>query len=106
MRCRQGVVHPGYIFFHLFANCVSHQIDALLTGSNYPAINSGDVRSLEIPLPNYAEQTDIATVLFDMDAELSALEARREKTRDLKQAMMQELLTGKTRLVPTGAAHA
>jgi type I restriction enzyme S subunit len=106
VRCRQGVVHPGYIFFHLFANCVSHQIDALLTGSNYPAINSGDVRSLEIPLPNYAEQTDIATVLFDMDAELSALEARREKTRDLKQAMMQELLTGKTRLVPTGAAHA
>ena len=34
-----------------------------------------------------------------MDAELSALEARRDKTRDLKQAMMQELLTGKTRLV-------
>ena len=41
-----------------------------------------------------------------MDAELAALEARRDKTRDLKQAMMQELLTGKTRLVPAGAAHA
>jgi type I restriction enzyme S subunit len=41
-----------------------------------------------------------------MDAELSALEARRDKTRDLKQAMMQELLAGKTRLVPVGAAHA
>ena len=41
-----------------------------------------------------------------MDAELAALEARRDKTRDLKQAMMQELLTGKTRLVAVGGAHA
>ena len=52
------------------------------------------------------EQTAIAAVLSDMDAELAALEARRDKTRDLKQAMMQELLTGKTRLVPAGTAHA
>jgi type I restriction enzyme S subunit len=41
-----------------------------------------------------------------MDAELSVLEARRNKTRDLKQGMMQELLTGKTRLVPPGGADA
>jgi type I restriction enzyme, S subunit len=45
------------------------------------------------------EQTAIAEVLTDMDAELTALERRREKTIALKQAMMQELLTGKTRLV-------
>ena len=99
VRCHQGVTHPGYIFSHLFANQVSSQIEALLTGSNYPAINSGDVRALEIPLPDFAEQTAIAAVLSDMDAELSALEARRDKTRALKQAMMQELLTGRTRLV-------
>ena len=56
---------------------------------------------IEIPLlvPSPAEQTAIATVLSDMDAELFALEARRDKTRNLKQAMMQELLTGRTRLV-------
>ncbi|MDD2722358.1 MAG: hypothetical protein PHH47_13735 [Gallionella sp.] len=41
----------------------------------------------------------IAAVLSDMDAELTALEARRDKTRALKQGMMQELLTGRTRLV-------
>ena len=45
------------------------------------------------------EQIAIAEVLTEMDAELAALEQRREKTRALKQAMMQELLTGKTRLV-------
>ena len=99
VRCRADVTHPAYVFFHLFAHPVSRQIEALLTGSNYPAINSGDVRALEIPLPDFVEQTAIAAVLSDMDAELNALEARRDKTRDLKQAMMQELLTGKTRLV-------
>ena len=74
----------------------------MLTGSNYPAINSGDVRNLQIPFPDFVEQTAIAEVLSDMDAELAALEQRRDKTRLLKQAMMQELLTGRTRLVPPG----
>jgi len=49
--------------------------------------------------PSKDEQTAIAAVLSDMDAELSALVGRRDKTRDLKQAMMQDLLTGRTRLV-------
>ncbi len=49
--------------------------------------------------PTKEEQAAIAAVLSDMDAELAALEARRDKTRDLKHAMMQELLTGRTRLV-------
>jgi type I restriction enzyme S subunit len=49
--------------------------------------------------PTKAEQTGIAEVLTEMDAELAGLEQRREKTRALKQAMMQELLTGRTRLL-------
>jgi type I restriction enzyme S subunit len=99
VRYREGVTHPGYVFFHLFAGCVNKQIDALLTGSNYPAINSGDVRALLIPFPPFAEQTAIAAVLSDMDAEIAALEAQRDKTRALKQGMMQELLTGRIRLL-------
>ncbi len=99
IRCKEGETNPGYVFFHLFAACVNRQIDTLLTGSNYPAINSGDVRALEIPFPDYTEQTAITEVLSDMDAELAALEQRRAKTHALKQGMMQELLTGRTRLV-------
>ena len=49
--------------------------------------------------PSLPEQRAIATVLSDMDAEIAALERRRDKTRALKQGMMQELLTGRTRLV-------
>lgn len=70
-------------------------------------INLGPISNVKIELPpTISEQTAIAVVLSDMDAELSALEARRDKTRDLKQAMMQELLTGKTRLVSPEVAHA
>jgi type I restriction enzyme S subunit len=74
-------------------------------GSTFDSVNSNDVKGVEITLPAEAEeQTAIATVLSDMDAELSALEARRDKTRSLKQAMMQELLTGRTRLVAPAQA--
>jgi len=69
-------------------------------GSTFDSVNSTDVRAVEISLPaDSSEQTAIAAVLSDMDAELAALEARRAKTRALKQAMMQELLTGRIRLV-------
>ena len=57
------------------------------------------VKEREFLAPTFAEQTAIATVLSDMDAEIAALEARRDKTRALKQGMMQELLTGRIRLV-------
>ena len=69
-------------------------------GSTFDSVNSTDVRAVEINLPaDPAEQTAIATVLSDMDTELDALLKRRAKTAALKQGMMQELLTGRTRLV-------
>ena len=61
-------------------------------------LSHGDVEGIEWALPEVDEQTAIATVLSDMDAELAALESRRDKTRALKQGMMQELLTGRIRL--------
>jgi type I restriction enzyme S subunit len=62
-------------------------------------ISAAALASIEVTLPSHDEQTAIATVLADMDTEIEALEQRRAKTRDLKQAMMQELLTGRTRLI-------
>jgi hypothetical protein len=54
---------------------------------------------VEFPLPDITEQTAIATLLSDMDAEFAALDAKLAKARGIKQGMMQELLTGRTRLV-------
>lgn len=66
--------------------------------SGQPGINGNEYAQLPLFLPPLSEQTAIASVLSEMDTELAALEQRREKTRALKQGMMQELLTGRTRL--------
>jgi type I restriction enzyme S subunit len=57
------------------------------------------VKNYELKLPPVEEQAAIAAILSDTDAEISALEAKLIKARQLKQAMMQVLLTGKVRLV-------
>ncbi len=71
----------------------------LKAGTTVESIEYRWLRAFAVRLPPFSEQSAIAAVLSDMDAELEALEARREKTRALKGAMMQELLTGRTRLV-------
>jgi type I restriction enzyme S subunit len=76
------------------------------SGTGQPFILFKKSLSRPLRLPSLSEQTAIAAVLSDMDAELSVLEARRNKTRDLKQGMMQELLTGKTRLTSTVTSDA
>lgn len=69
-------------------------------GSTFDSVNSSDISAIKVNLPSDAqEQRAIATVLSDMDAAISALETRRAKTQAIKQGMMQELLTGKTRLI-------
>lgn len=67
--------------------------------SGVPSLSARSVEQIEVAVPSLEEQTAIAEVLSDLDAELAALEARRAKTAQLKQGMMQELLTGRIRLV-------
>lgn len=60
----------------------------------------GEFQFLNVAMPSdYEEQTAIATILSDMDEEIQALETRLNKTKQIKQGMMQVLLTGKVRLV-------
>ena len=74
-------------------------IDELGSGSTVKGISLVELRRFPFHVPQLPEQSAIAAVLTDMDAEIAALEARRDKTRALKQGMMQELLTGRIRLV-------
>jgi len=79
---------------------IKEQFRFFAVGTKVSGISKTSVAKVELHFPPLLEeQTAIATVLSDMDAELSALEARRDKTRALKQGMMQELLTGRIRLV-------
>jgi type I restriction enzyme S subunit len=68
-------------------------------GSTIGHLNIEIFRKLIIPIPSSEEQTAIATVLSDMDSELESLEKKRDKYLMIKQGMMQQLLTGKIRLI-------
>jgi len=86
----------GFIFYSL----VHKNILPFLASGTRAKLNKSEMNKIEVRLPKeQPEQTAIAEVLTEMDAELAALEQRRDKTRALKQGMMQELLTGRTRLV-------
>jgi type I restriction enzyme S subunit len=91
-------------FVHDYINSVYFRKKATeaSTGSTRQRIGLVELKQLPFIAPPLDEQTAIAEVLSDMDAELEALEQRRDKTRALKQGMMQELLTGRTRLVDSG----
>ena len=70
-----------------------------VVGQGNKRISRGALGRLRIRVPSLEEQAAIATILSDMDAEIAALEAKLSKARLIKQGMMQELLTGKVRLV-------
>ena len=75
------------------------QVLRLVTGSTVYHLYGSDMKKFKFALPSVPEQIAISSLLSEMDAELTTLESRLAKTRDLKQGMMQELLTGRTRLV-------
>lgn len=84
-----------FLNFPLFRN---QALDAS-TGSTRKRIGLSELRDLLLFSPSKEEQTDIATTLSNMDDEIQSLEQRLNKTRQIRQGMMQELLTGKTRLI-------
>ena len=91
--------NSAFMFFLFQTGRYRNYINNLLAGSSINNLSPSSIESLEFQIPPMLEQTAIAAVLSDMEAELAALEARRDKTRALKQGMMQELLTGRIRLL-------
>jgi type I restriction enzyme S subunit len=98
--------NPVFMGYYCNTAPINAQKASKAQGDAVVHISAAALSSVEVRLPSNDEQVAIGAVLYDMDAELAALAALRDKTRDIKQAMMQELLTGKTRLVSAGGAHA
>jgi hypothetical protein len=91
-------VDPIFMGYYCNTKFISSQKASMGQGDAVVHISATALSGISVLIPGLAEQAAIAAVLSDMDAELAALEARLEKTRLLKQGMMQELLTGRTRL--------
>lgn len=91
-------VNGDYIYQYIFSAHVTGQIDSLVVGSNYPAINSSDVSGLKVYCPTFEEQQKIASVLTAADKEIELLNAKLSHFKQEKKALMQQLLTGKRRV--------
>lgn len=89
--------NPNYIYYAIEMR--SDDLKVLAGQTAVPIVNKEQFENFELILPSKAEQTAIANVLSDMDTEISALETKLAKYRTLKTGMMQQLLTGKIRLV-------
>jgi type I restriction enzyme S subunit len=93
------MIYARYLWYELQFNLMNRLNDGKI-GSTIPYIVLGQLLNYNFRIPpTFAEQRAIAEVLSDMDAEIEAWEAKRAKYESIKQGMMQELLTGKTRLV-------
>lgn len=94
-------VNPFYIYEYSKSNIFIKEVEKRsLVNATPPKINMSEIGKILIAFPqSNKEQTSIATILSDMDAEIQALKDRLEKTKEIKQGMMQQLLTGKVRLV-------
>ncbi len=90
---------PQFLFYVLTSKIFDEFLSKITAGSTITHLYQKDFVTFEFYAPNLEEQIAIATILSDMDTEITALEARRDKSRDLKQGMMQELLTGRIRLI-------
>jgi type I restriction enzyme S subunit len=89
----------NFVYHQFQSDVIRRQIHEHL-GATINQITNKSLNSFQVPLPrDGGEQNAIASVLSDMDSEIAALEAKLAKTRQIKQGMMQELLTGKIRLV-------
>jgi type I restriction enzyme, S subunit len=94
-------ISRDFLFVICSSSSFHKQMDLSATGTtgSHQRINPTDALDIEFAMPaNVEEQRAIATILSDIDAEISALQARRDKTAAIKQGMMQQLLTGQTRL--------
>lgn len=86
-------------FFYYFLIKPLKDIEEITSSTTVKHLSHSDIEELVLPIPSIQEQKAIAQILSDMDSEIEALETQLQKTENLKQGMMQELLTGKIRLV-------
>ena len=93
-------VEPEYVLHSVIAHGDQILASCLKSGTTVESIELSWLKKFTIPLPpTTAEQSAIAAILSEMDAEIAALEAKLVKARQVKAGMMQELLTGRIRLI-------
>jgi len=89
----------GYYFYLYFSENFYDRVMQMTAKSSVDSVRREMISNMRIPLPSIQNQKEISKALSEMEKEIISLEKKLSKALQLKQGMMQELLTGKTRLV-------
>ena len=101
IRPKENAFFPAFFYYLLCSNLFTTFLEQLSAGSTINHLYQKDFINFTYQMPvKIAEQTAIATILSDIDTEIAVLEAKLTKAQQIKQGMMQQLLTGKIRLIP------
>lgn len=87
-----------FLGYYLNASCYHNQLLPYIVGTKVSSVSKASIAQTKLVVPKYEEQQAIASILSDMDDEITELEHKLAKYRQVKQGMMQQLLTGKIRL--------
>lgn len=100
LRAKDGCIADGYKAYITSTKKVKRSLREIATGTTVYGISKSKLKQVSISLPPTSEEQEaIAEILNDIEAQIKTIQAKREKYQKIKQGMMQELLTGKTRLV-------
>ena len=88
-----------FLGYYLNAACYHDQMLPYIVGTKVSSVSKASIAQTKLVVPKYEEQQAISSILADMDDEITELEQKLAKYRQVKQGMMQQLLTGKIRLV-------
>lgn len=93
VRAKEGITCPEYLYHYLLSVKADEQIEKLTVGSNYPAVNSSDVKRLWVIRPSLPEQQKIAAILTTVDDKLDVISRQISTAQKLKQGLMQSLFS-------------
>ena len=97
LRCGEKII-PTFLLHSLFSKAVIDQCNKMMTGGQYPALNSSQVSEITLILPPILEQQKMSQVLSIMDARLENEKIKRVKLENIKKSLMNDLLSGKNRV--------
>src|SRR6266446_9938120 len=99
IRVKTSDIYSSFLSYYFNQELTKQRIRAVAVGQTMASLNTQILKNIDIVFPTTkSEQIAIATVLSDIDSLIASLDRRIVKKRDIKQATMQQLLTGKTRL--------
>ncbi len=98
IRANPAIVHPQFLAYYLRSNLAQSRLEALAQGGTMGVLNAATVGTLPVPLPSLAEQEAIASCISDVDQQALSLERSIDKAVGIKLGMMQQLVTGRTRV--------